>query len=84
MGEVLEVNGPIISIHQPGIVNGAQVKVGELGIMGEVIHLREHDALVQMYESTQSLKPGEEVIDLGRVDFHGRWITFSEHAFATY
>jgi hypothetical protein len=24
------------------------------------------------------------VIDLGRVDFHGRWITFSEHAFAKY
>ncbi len=65
MGEVLEVNGPIISIRQPGIINGAQVKVGALGIMGEVIHLRENDALVQMYESTQSLKPGEEVIDLG-------------------
>ncbi len=30
------------------------------------------------------LWPQEEVIDLGRVDFHGRWITFSEHAFAKY
>ena len=30
------------------------------------------------------LWPQEEVIDLGRVDFHGRWITFSDHAFAKY
>ncbi len=61
MGEVIEVNGPIVSIRQPGILNGEQVKIGRLGLIGEVIHLREHDALVQVYESTESLQPGEEV-----------------------
>lgn len=66
MGEVIEINGPLVSIRQQGIVNGAQVKLGALGIMGEVIHLREDHALVQVYESTQSLRPGEEVFDLGR------------------
>lgn len=64
MGEVIEVNGPIVTIRQQGIINGAQVKLGPLGLMGEVIHLREKDALVQVYESTQSLRPGEAVIDL--------------------
>jgi V/A-type H+-transporting ATPase subunit A len=64
MGEVIEVNGPIVTIHQPGILNGEQVKIGRLGLVGEVIHLRADDALVQVYESTESLKPGEEVVKL--------------------
>ncbi len=65
MGEVIEVNGPIVTIRQPGIRNGEQVKIGELGLVGEVIHLREKDALVQVYESTESLHPGESVTGLG-------------------
>ncbi len=65
MGEVVEVNGPIVTIRQPGIRNGEQVKIGELGLVGEVIHLREKDALVQVYESTESLHPGESVTGLG-------------------
>ncbi len=65
MGEVIEVNGPIVTIRQPGIVNGEQVRIGQLGLVGEVIHLRADDALVQVYESTDSLKPGEQVEALG-------------------
>lgn len=65
MGEVIEVNGPIVTIRQPGVTNGEQVKIGKLGLVGEVIHLRAEDALVQVYETTDSLKPGEEVIALG-------------------
>jgi V/A-type H+-transporting ATPase subunit A len=65
MGEVIEVNGPIVTIHQPGIVNGEQVKIGQLGLVGEVIHLRANDALVQVYETTESVKPGEQVEALG-------------------
>jgi len=65
MGEVVEVNGPIVTIRQPGIKNGEQVKIGQLGLVGEVIHIRENDALVQVYESTESLHPGESVIGLG-------------------
>ncbi|MDJ0834136.1 MAG: V-type ATP synthase subunit A [Gammaproteobacteria bacterium] len=64
MGEVIEINGPIVSIHHPGILNGEQVKIGKLGLLGEVIHLREDHALVQVYESTESVKPGEEVVGL--------------------
>ena len=30
------------------------------------------------------LWPQEEVIDLGLVDFHGRWITFLDHTFDKY
>ena len=65
MGEVVEVNGPIVTINQPGVRNGEQVRIGELGLIGEVIHLREENALVQVYESTESLRPGEQVEGLG-------------------
>jgi len=65
MGEVIEVNGPIVTIRQGDIRNGEQVKIGRLGLIGEVIHLREDEALVQVYESTESLHPGEDVISLG-------------------
>lgn len=65
MGEVIEVNGPIVTIRQPGIHNGEQVRIGELGLIGEVIHLREKNALVQVYESTETLRPGEQVTGLG-------------------
>jgi V/A-type H+-transporting ATPase subunit A len=65
MGEVIEVNGPIVTIQLAGIRNGEQVRIGQLGLIGEVIHLREKDALVQVYESTESLRPGESVTGLG-------------------
>jgi V/A-type H+-transporting ATPase subunit A len=65
MGEVVEVNGPIVTIDEPGIRNGDQVRIGRMGLIGEVIHIRENDALVQVYESTESLHPGEQVTGLG-------------------
>jgi V/A-type H+-transporting ATPase subunit A len=65
MGKVLEVNGPIVTIQQPGIRNGDQVKIGRMNLIGEVIHIRAQDALVQVYESTESLHPGERVEGLG-------------------
>ncbi len=65
MGEVLEVNGPIVTVLLPGVVNGEEVKLGELGLIGEVI-AREHDnAIVQAYESTEGLRPGEAAAALG-------------------
>lgn len=65
MGKVIEVNGPIVTILQPGIRNGEQVKIGEHGLVGEVIHLHQDNALVQVYESTESLAPGADVTGLG-------------------
>ncbi len=64
MGEVIEINGPIVTIREAGISNGDQVKIGHLGLIGEVIHIRENDALVQVYEPTESLRPGESVTGL--------------------
>jgi V/A-type H+/Na+-transporting ATPase subunit A len=64
-GKILAINGPIVTVHLPNIRNGEQVRVGHLNLMGEVLHLEGDNATVQVYESTESLAPGEEVRALG-------------------
>jgi V/A-type H+-transporting ATPase subunit A len=65
MGEVLEINGPIVSIRLPSVLNGEQVRLGRLGLIGEVIAREGDQALVQVYESTEGMAPGERVEALG-------------------
>ncbi|MDD2814117.1 MAG: V-type ATP synthase subunit A [Thiotrichaceae bacterium] len=64
-GEILSINGPIVTIRLQGVRNGEQVRVGKLGLMGEVISLSGEQAVVQVYESTESVRPSEPVIALG-------------------
>lgn len=65
MGKVIEVNGPLVTIQLADVRTGEQVKVGHLDLMGEVIARHGERALVQMYEPTESLCPGEPVRTLG-------------------
>lgn len=65
VGYIREINGPILRIHLPGGRNGEQVRIGSLDIVGEIIALEGEDAIVQAYESTDGLRPGEEVSGLG-------------------
>lgn len=64
-GVIRDINGPIVTIQLPGIRNGEQVRIGELGLYGEVIALSGQQALVQAYESTEGVRPGEPVSGLG-------------------
>jgi V/A-type H+-transporting ATPase subunit A len=64
-GIIREINGPIILITLPGVRNGEQVKIGTLGLYGEVITLKGDNAVVQAYESTEGVRPGEPVEGLG-------------------
>ncbi len=65
IGEILSINGPIVLVRLPGVRNGEQVRVGHLKLMGEVLYLEDDNATVQVYESTESLVPGEQVRALG-------------------
>ncbi|MCW8921800.1 MAG: V-type ATP synthase subunit A [Sedimenticola sp.] len=65
-GRIHEINGPILTIQLPSIRNGEQVKIGNMGLIGEVIALKGETALVQSYESTEGVRPGEPVIGLGQ------------------
>jgi V/A-type H+-transporting ATPase subunit A len=64
-GSILDINGPIVTIRMPGIRNGQQVRIGHMGLYGEVIALQGEQAIVQAYESTDGIRPGEPVADLG-------------------
>jgi V/A-type H+-transporting ATPase subunit A len=65
MGNIIEINGPLVIGHLPGIPNGEQVRVGELGLTGEIIGLEGNTAMVQVYEATDGLRPGQEIEPLG-------------------
>ena len=64
-GEIIAINGPLVTVQLPGVHNGEQVRVGQLGLMGEVIRLAGEQATIQVYESTESLCPGEIASALG-------------------
>ncbi len=64
-GAIREVNGPILIADLPGISIGEQVRVGDLGLSGEVIALSGSQAIIQAYESTDGVRPGELAEGLG-------------------
>lgn len=65
MGEILEINGPILTVRLPQAVIGEEVRVGKLGLIGEVIGREDERATVQVYEATDGLRPGEPAEALG-------------------
>jgi V/A-type H+-transporting ATPase subunit A len=65
MGKVLEINGPLVKLELPQTVIGEQVRVGHLGLVGEVIGRDGDTALAQLYEDTAGLRPGEVAEGLG-------------------
>ncbi|AFL73753.1 V-type ATP synthase subunit A [Thiocystis violascens] len=65
VGVIRDINGPIVTIDLPGVRSGEQVKIGELGLFGEVISLNGEQAIVQTYESTDGVRPGEPAVGLG-------------------
>ncbi|HIE55389.1 MAG TPA: V-type ATP synthase subunit A, partial [Chromatiaceae bacterium] len=64
-GVVLEINGPLVRARLPGVANGEMVEVGELALSGEVIGLSGERALIQVYETTEMIRPGDPVTPLG-------------------
>ncbi|MCP3867914.1 MAG: V-type ATP synthase subunit A [Gammaproteobacteria bacterium] len=65
-GIIQEINGPIVTLSFPGARMGEQVKIGERALVGEVIALQGEEAVVQAYESTEGLRPGEQAVGLDR------------------
>lgn len=64
-GVIRELNGPIVTIQLPRARTGEQVRIGDLGLYGEIIALKGDEAIVQAYESTEGVRPGEPVTGLG-------------------
>ncbi len=65
-GKIVRISGPVIEADG---MRGAKmydvVKVGEEQLIGEIIRLEQDHAIIQVYEDTSGLKPGEQVITTG-------------------
>ncbi|MCM8768919.1 MAG: V-type ATP synthase subunit A [Candidatus Omnitrophica bacterium] len=62
VGRIYRVNGPVVEIAEVQSLQMLDmVEVGSLRLVGEVVHLRSDRALVQVYEDTTGLRPGDPV-----------------------
>lgn len=60
------INGSVISVlHTDAFEMREMVYVGEKELLGEVIRIDDDRTMIQVYESTTSLKPGEPVVGTG-------------------
>lgn len=65
-GIIYGINGPIVHLKgDAGFVMNEMVYVGKENLVGEVIGLKSDDTIIQVYEETTGLKPGEVVTGTG-------------------
>jgi V/A-type H+-transporting ATPase subunit A len=66
-GKIVRVAGPlVVASGCLGAKMYDMVKIGELGLIGEIIELREDRAFIQVYEDTTGIGPDEPVFLTGR------------------
>ena len=62
-GKIVRISGPVIEAdHMRGAKMYDVVRVGKENLIGEIIRLNEDTATIQVYEDTNGLQPGEQVI----------------------
>ncbi len=64
-GEIYRISGPVVTIQGINTRMFDVVKVGHEGLMGEVIGIKRDKSIVQVYEETAGIRPGEPVINTG-------------------
>ena len=65
-GKIIKVAGPLVvaeGMEEANIFD--MVKVGEKGLIGEIIEMRADKASIQVYEETTGIGPGDPVITTG-------------------
>jgi len=65
VGEVYRVSGPLVVAEGLKARMYDVCRVGEEGLMGEVVGLVGNKALIQVYEDTSGIKPGDKVENTG-------------------
>jgi V/A-type H+-transporting ATPase subunit A len=66
VGKILRIAGPVVIAE--GIESARMydvVRVGEMGLLGEIIGMEGEKATIQVYEDTSGIKPGESVESTG-------------------
>ena len=64
---ISRISGPVaVAKNLEGAHMFDVVRIGEMGLMGEIIRLEGNTAQIQVYEDTTGLKPGEKVVNTKR------------------
>ena len=64
-GLIYRISGPVVTAIDMKAAMYDVVRVGTEGLMGEVIELHGDKAVIQVYEDTSGIRPGEIVINTG-------------------
>ena len=65
-GKIIKVSGPLVVASGMQEANIQDIcRVGNLGLIGEIIEMRQDQASIQVYEETSGLAPGEPVVTTG-------------------
>jgi V/A-type H+/Na+-transporting ATPase subunit A len=64
-GVLKRISGPVVTAINLDAHMYDVVKVGKEELMGEVIKIQGDDVIIQVYEDTSGIKPGEPVINTG-------------------
>ena len=64
-GVLKRISGPVVTAVDLDAHMYDVVKVGKEELMGEVIKIQGDDVIIQVYEDTSGIKPGEPVINTG-------------------
>ncbi len=60
IGKIVRISGPVVYSDVTGSIND-MVRVGDKGLMGEIIELRGDQSVIQVYEDTTGVRVGEPV-----------------------
>ncbi len=67
IGKIYGINGPIITVRGDlGFKISEMVYVGNQKLLGEVIGLKQEETVIQVFEETAGLRPGESVEGAGK------------------
>lgn len=65
-GQIIKISGPLVVADNMSNANMFDVvRVGDLGLIGEIIEMRGDKASIQVYEETAGLKTGDKVVSTG-------------------
>jgi len=61
-GKIIGLSGPTVITDAANLSLHEQVKVGRQNLLGEVVRLEKHRAVIQVYEDTRGLCVGEQIV----------------------
>ena len=65
VGKISKISGPLViasNMEQANLFD--LVRVGKIGLIGEIVEMHFGNASIQVYEDTTGLGPGEEVVSM--------------------